>query len=134
MGSSDLKATDLKRALSSAIEREVKAEYERRWEGEVKARLDPLRALSNETYAESRRVLDGRKGIMTKAQYKLILACLHPDNSASVEKRAEAFDLFNRLEILFLNEADSPTTTLPSWEELQNRRRAQGRRRRGNGS
>ena len=33
-------------------------------------------------------------GVMVESDYKTILACLHPDNSASTEKRAEAFRLF----------------------------------------
>jgi hypothetical protein len=34
------------------------------------------------------------KGLITPSEYTTILACLHPDNSASTEKRAEAFRLF----------------------------------------
>ncbi len=34
-------------------------------------------------------------GLITPSEYMTIIACLHPDNSASTEKRAEAFRLFN---------------------------------------
>jgi hypothetical protein len=40
-----------------------------------------------------------RQGAMFSAdEYRTILACLHPDNSASSEKRARAFQLFKQKE------------------------------------
>jgi hypothetical protein len=50
-------------------------------------------------------------GIMVHANFKLIRSCLHPDsrNSASDEKLARAFRVFNRLEYVLCDEAELPT-------------------------
>jgi hypothetical protein len=39
-----------------------------------------------------------QKVVFTPDEYKTIMVCLHPDNSASQEKRARAFDLFRQKE------------------------------------
>ena len=39
-----------------------------------------------------------QSAVFTPDDYKTILACLHPDNSASQDKRARAFDLFKQKE------------------------------------
>lgn len=54
------------------------------------------------------------KGIMSRADYRSILSCLHPDRvqDEELKKRYEhAFNLFTKLEKSVLSEQDSPTTT-----------------------
>ena len=78
--------------------------------------------------ATARRIIEGRKGIMSSKEYRKILACLHPDRVMDEGQKAvytEAFRIFNDLEKLILNEKDSPTqfagipTTPAEWEELK---------------
>jgi transposase len=57
-------------------------------------------------------VLKMRKGIMTRAEYRSILSCLHPDRVQDelLKKRYErAFNFFTGLEKLVLSEQESPT-------------------------
>src|SRR5262245_51074095 len=54
-------------------------------------------------------------GILAHGQFKLIRSCLHPDsrNSASDEKLAKAFRIFNRLECVLCDEVERPTGDYP---------------------
>ena len=94
-------------------------------QAEVSARVDAVTRQSKRAEADARRVLNARKGIITRADYDVIRSCLHPDSRLSVSdsKLAKAFRIFNEAEILFLNENDLPTTNLPSMEDLKKRRR-----------
>lgn len=63
------------------------------------------------------KMLSKRRGLMSEANYKTILACLHPDNSASTTKRNEAFRLFSELKDYLVTPAGlSPNSpkTFPS--------------------
>jgi hypothetical protein len=69
---------------------------------EEKKRLDDLCAAytkrSNDAFEENQRwrnLINNHKAIFTAAEFMTILKCLHPDNSASAEIRADAFRLFN---------------------------------------
>jgi hypothetical protein len=106
------------------VRREFEAGFEPRVQAEVQERLEVEIKFMKRMQTESRRVLESRKGIITRDDYDLIRSCLHPDSreSASDEKLAEAFRIFNEAEILFLNEKDCPTTRLPSLEDLLKRR------------
>ena len=55
--------------------------------------------------------MNNRKGIMDKVTFDSIRRCLHPDSRKAVSdaKLAEAFDAFQALEKLLLNEENSPT-------------------------
>ena len=134
-GTAKVKAERMARAIS----REMRAEYEALVEAEVQKRVEHEkkvveheRALRDEERQRYRQVLDARKGIMTKADYALIRRCLHPDTrdggGVSVEELNRAFDVFNRLQLLFLNEKDFPTAPVPSsFEDLKRRRAARKR-------
>ena len=102
--------------IRKQIYRELEADFNRRVDREVGEILKPRIALMDKGFAEYRRILDSRKGIMTKDDFDTIRSCLHPDSRLSVsDKKLEAaFRIFNELEILFLNEKDSPTTRIPS--------------------
>lgn len=69
--------------------------------------------------------LNNRNGLMTAAQHKGILACLHPDSNMSAEKKAPLFDLFKQLDLELMDEKEFPvTSTLPtSLAELMARRK-----------
>lgn len=41
----------------------------------------------------------GKKGIFTRAEFKLLLMCVHPDNSASVEVRNRMLDMLMKNEV-----------------------------------
>lgn len=107
------------------IRRELEAEFEPRVQAGVQERLSFSTKRMEQLAKESRLVLDARKGILSRANYDLIRSSLHPDSRLSItdEKLAEAFRMFNELEILFLNEKDRPTTRLPSMEDLLKRRK-----------
>lgn len=100
------------------VEQQVRAE--------VKAELELERKRIQKMRDDARRVLDARKGTITKGDYDLIRSCLHPDSRMSVtpEKLARAFRIINESEILLLNEKDCPTNTLPAFEDLKKVRRA----------
>ena len=74
------------------------------------------------------RIIRMRKGVMTRATYKLILTCLHPDwvTDPKQKRRYEnAFSEFTKLEKCLLSEKESPTniprmpTTAAEWQEAK---------------
>ena len=110
--------------MRKQIRRELEAEFEPVVQAEVQKRIGDSFKDAQRMQTDAKRVLEARKGIMTKADYNLVLACLHPDNSASTDKRDRAFDLFRRAEIVLLDEKQSPAVqSLPSMEELLKRRK-----------
>jgi ParB-like chromosome segregation protein Spo0J len=111
---------DKAEAMRRQVRRELEVELEPRVQAEVQERLEVEIKFMKRMQTESRRVLDSRKGIITRDDYDLIRSCLHPDSreSATNEKLAKAFRIFNEAEILFLNEKNHPTTRLPSLEDL----------------
>jgi hypothetical protein len=72
-------------------------------------------------YDDAQRVLNARKGLFNRADFDLIRSCLHPDSraSASEDKLAKAFRLFNEADLILLNEADRPTSLPPSSADLK---------------
>jgi hypothetical protein len=66
-----------------------------------------------------------RRGIMNRATYRKIWACLHPDRVLDVELKeryAEAFNLFQKLEVVLLNEKEDPSPApamATTYEELR---------------
>jgi hypothetical protein len=119
-----LKVKERDQILRRQIRKELEDEFEPRIQAEVQKRVTTSRREIERLQADARRVLDGRKGIITRGDYDLIRSCLHPDSRLSVsdEKLGQAFRVFNEAEILFLNENDYPTSRLPSLEELRKRR------------
>ena len=107
--------------LERQHERDVRDEVQRRLEETIlphyKARL-----------ADADRVFKARRGVMDRATYRKIRACLHPDRVQEPQLKAryeEAFNLFNQLEPLLLDEKEMPTqsvvipTTLSGLMELK---------------
>lgn len=111
--------------LEAAIrqhKRKLELEFEQRVREECRERIEEMILPHyNETYATYQDLIKARKGLMDRATYKKILACLHPDGSMSQGRRADAFHLFSQLEKRLLDEKDSPTptATMPqTYEEL----------------
>lgn len=106
---------ELEREYAAKLAEAVKEERAQYVESlaQRKAKLDEdfqqMQALASAEYEKYRRINAIQKakgGIITKAQYLTVIACLHPDNSASPEKRAEAFRIFNddRVKLLLVKE------------------------------
>lgn len=94
--------------------RKLDAEFESRVLVECNQRLDQLSLPAYvKEMAKLEHSITSRKGIMTKEIFMLILRCLHPDKSASIDKHNKAFHEFNSLEKRLLNEKESPTVFRP---------------------
>ena len=105
--------------LDIALRRETKrlaAEFEMAVRTEAQKRLAEISIpYYNEKLRHYEAVMAGRGGVFTKIQYNLILACLHPDNVASPERRQEAFVLFRGAEIKLVDETESPMMGARPW-------------------
>jgi hypothetical protein len=111
--------------LESAVrqhKRKLDLEFEQRVLDECRKRIEETILPSyNREKAIYEDLIKARKGLMDRATYKKILACLHPDGSMSKERVAEAFHLFSQLEKRLLDEKESPTPTMTmpqTYEEL----------------
>jgi transposase len=107
------------------VRRELEAEFESHVVAEVQHRLDGAIKAIERRERSAARVLEGRNGIFTSAQYRLLKACLHPDgrDSVSPERLSEAFRLLNEADILLMNNKECCVSSLPSMEELLKRRK-----------
>jgi hypothetical protein len=85
-----------RRRLDKAFEATVDAEVRRRIVAADEAMRAHNKTLSLEN-TQLRQQLNSR-ALFTQAEFKLILMALHPDNSASSENRARAFDLVRQKE------------------------------------
>lgn len=131
-----------KRRLELAFAERLHNEV-RKWEDEV--RLPNLK----KQHDEYERVIKARRGVMTRAVFRKIWSCLHPDrierfgDTGLTKLFQEAFDLFSQLELVLLNEAEHPTpvSTLPAtaaeWEAARAKatanRQAKRQQQRANG-
>jgi transposase len=117
-----------KEKLDAAIrqhKRDLDRTFEQRVMEEVTRRINDMSLPSYlKQIKEIRAMIEGRKGVMDRASYRKILACLHPDRmpDPQLKKRyEEAFNLFAHLEKRLLDEKQSPTEfrqDLPrTWEE-----------------
>jgi hypothetical protein len=99
----------------------------RKWMNEV--RLPDLK----EKHDHYERVIKARRGVMTRAVYRKIWSCLHPDrierygDPELTKLFQEAFHLFSNLELVLLNEIERPTpiTDFPRTMEEWDARKAQ---------
>jgi ParB-like chromosome segregation protein Spo0J len=87
-------------------------------------------------YAEYRAVIERRTGIMSAAEYKSMLACLHPDRVQDPElkkKYENAFNLLTKYKLKLLDESQAPTSrhklpeTWAEWEALREKATAERR-------
>jgi hypothetical protein len=114
-------------------------EFEQRVDAEIKKRIDEVVLPS---YREQAALLDmiikARKGIMHKVTYRLIWSCLHADSRKSIseERLNKAFHIWTDIELLLLDEKQSPTPAFDMPATYANllkreRNRARGDRRTG---
>jgi hypothetical protein len=115
--------------LQAAIrqeQRRLEAEFERRVQDEIKKRLDELVMPAwLKKLADADRVIKSRKGVMPRAEYRLIAAALHPDQSMSKERMHEAFLAFTKHELPLVAEKELPISQAPmprNYEELMRMR------------
>jgi hypothetical protein len=100
--------------LARAIKQHTHAltvEFEDRVRAEAVARVEGMMVphwLDRIKQADA--ILKHRKGVMTKAQFNALKKTAHPDNGASPETRAEAFQLLEKLELFLLDEKQKPLT------------------------
>jgi len=122
--------------------RTLEATFERRVQDAIKERVEEtVLPHYNQKLAEYDAVIKSRRGIMTRVAHRKILACLHPDSRRSATERTltDAFNTFNALEIVFLDERERPTHgfQMPrTYEEMMALRRSvsEARRSRRSGS
>jgi DNA-binding CsgD family transcriptional regulator len=108
------------------VQRKLEAEFEAAVIAEVQGRMEYAIKAVERRERDANRVIEGRKGIFTATQYRVIRACLHPDGRESVspERLSEAFRLFNEADVLLMNNKELPMeSSLPPIEELLKRRK-----------
>ena len=108
-------------AIRTEIEAELREEH-RRWFEDIY--IPHL----NEKSTHADRIIAAHKGLIPRATFRKILACLHPDNTdeGRKERFSEAFQAFRELEAVLVKE-DTPTrdSGLPkTLGELMARRRS----------
>jgi hypothetical protein len=115
--------------LESAIRqatRKLEAEFEQRVQAGIKQALEdtvlPHYYKKVEEYDE---VIKARKGVVTTEEYRLILSCLHPDQSASPDRIRKAFEVLKSHELSLRGEKEMPTapSSMPrNYAEMMKRR------------
>jgi DNA polymerase III gamma/tau subunit len=145
-------APSLTKAQEKELEKlrlRLEAEFQRRVRTEIQRQIEQFILPSYKRMEENyKKVLDARKGIMTKEDYQLIRTSLHPERfnqfnpsqymgmteeqllvkQAELERFKQSynrpFSIFDELDVVFLNEKEHPVTrnALPdSYEELMRR-------------
>jgi hypothetical protein len=118
-------------------QRRLDQDFETRVLRAIRQRLEETILPSYEkTAADHQEIIKARKGLMSKADYNKIMSCLHPDSRKSItdEKLVEAFQIWRKLEILLLDEKESPTATLGmprTYQEMMELKRKVSEMRRG---
>jgi transposase-like protein len=127
-------------AVMRQEKRKLQAEFERAVQDELKRALnDMVLPQYNKKLAEYQQVIKARKGIMSRATYRMILSWLHPDrvsDSAQKEGITKAFHAFTNLELVLCNEKEMPTNpaSIPRNAEEWAKRRAEMKTKRKNQS
>jgi transposase len=81
-------------------------EVQRRVTARMKEALDGLLPEYQDKLRRAERILDSRTGIMSRADFRKVWACLHPDGGASEKMRAEAFNIFAKHEELLVKRTE----------------------------
>jgi len=116
-------AQDKLDAFRRQYQRELDRQFEEAVHKEIKRRVDEYvapRFLERERDADRCRQAQRSKGVFKKEEYNIILRCVHPDLSPTVEQKNEAFRLLHENRLLLLSEKDDPRTypPLPTAEEF----------------
>jgi len=123
--------------LEAAIrqhKRQLDMQFEERLRHELSREIDG-RVLPSwgRRLKEADLIVKSRRGALKDSEFRLLLSCLHPDDSASLERRRKAFDLLQAKRLALCGERELPTeaaaTSVPrNWSEWQNMRTAPRRR------
>jgi transposase len=81
-------------------------EVQRRVTARMKEALDGLLPEYQDKLRRAERILDSHTGIMSRADFRKVWACLHPDGGASEKMRAEAFNIFAKHEELLVKRTE----------------------------
>jgi hypothetical protein len=125
----------LQSAIKQAV-RKLEGDYEKRVQDGIKQAInDTVLPHYNKKMNEFDEVIKSRKGVLTSEEFRLILSCLHPDQSSSPERLREAFNLFKSHELSLRGEKEMPTSSfvmprnyadlLKMREEVKAKRKAQ---------
>jgi hypothetical protein len=92
--------------------RQQDRDFEQRVLDECRKRLDEMILPHHaKKLADAQAIIAARKGVMSRANFKKILACLHPDRVSDElkSKYTEAFHILSDLEIVLCKESELPT-------------------------
>jgi hypothetical protein len=98
-------AERFQRNLAKATALKLEAEVRKRVDDYIHERLRPA---YSERMGLYQRVIDARKGVMKRAVYRKMLACLHPDQSMSAETKREMFEIWQKLENVLVSSEETP--------------------------
>jgi hypothetical protein len=111
-----LSATAQKK-LETAIrqyKRQLDAQFAQTVDDRVKEVLDNWLPDYEQKLREAERVINTYEGLMSRADFRKIWACLHPDRGASQTMLAEAFDIFSKHEqVLVKKEKEQRISKMP---------------------
>jgi hypothetical protein len=96
-------------------QRKLDAEFSSRVSEEIKRVLDQWLPEYHEKLAQAERALNAYQGIMSRAQFRLLLACLSPDSRKGFtdQKFNEAFNIVKKLEVMLVKK-DEQNNVIPS--------------------
>lgn len=87
-----------------AATKKLEAEFEARVRAEIKRRIEEMVLPTyNREREEYRRVIAAHKGVVSRGDYRKLLACLHPDKN---QQFPEIFDLFRQLESVLVKKEE----------------------------
>lgn len=102
----------LHRAIKQAVKK-LEADFERRVQDEIRQRIeDVVLPQYQKEMDDARQIIESRRGIMTRRNYRRILAWLHPDRIADSEQKkqiTEMFAFFSTLELVLCDEQEMTT-------------------------
>lgn len=94
--------------------RKLEAEFTDRVKAESDSRLNEfLLPYWNAKIIEAEEIFASHKGVMTRAVFRKILACLHPDRSMGTDALNEAFNTFRGLEAMLCKVEDTARPAFP---------------------
>jgi DNA-binding MarR family transcriptional regulator len=101
----------LQRAIKQAV-RKLEADHELKVRDGIKQAIEEtVLPHYNKKMDEFDEVIKARKGVLTSDEFRLILSCLHPDQSASPDRLREAFNVFKSHELSLRGEKEMPTSS-----------------------
>jgi hypothetical protein len=109
------------------LEQQLKKHYDKIFEetvhNEIRRRVQEMvepRFAERERDAERCRKASRQRGVFEREEYNVILRCVHPDRTPTVDEKNEAFRLLHENRILLLSEEDDPRTypPIPTADEI----------------